>query len=350
MSRKSASSARKAKRQPGNQSSGAQQPESPPQYQVQSRAPGRTLGFVIMSVLILFVAVFMVQQSQQLDRGDLDSAASANPELAGFRSDRWYLPDDPMLGFVSIPAGPFIMGSNPALDPMAYQNERWSNLQRQGEVDLPTFHIARFETTQAQFNAFVRDTGLAQAAVDVSVPGDYPVSNVTWPDALAYARWLETQLRNSPDTPAALQQLFDAGARLTLPNEAEWEKAARGTDGRIFPWGSRPRSNLANFGSDGPRPVGALDCDTCAHGLADMAGNVWELTRSPLQDYPFDPADDHQLQAGDPLYVMRGGSWADEINNVRSAVRGAVDPGVRNNTIGFRLVLTTLQQAAAETR
>ncbi|MFN3163575.1 MAG: formylglycine-generating enzyme family protein, partial [Pseudohongiellaceae bacterium] len=260
-----------------------------------------------MSLLILFVAAFMVQQSQQLDSDDTAARVTANPELAGFRSDLWYLPDDPMLGFVEIPAGAFIMGSNPALDRMAYQNERWSNLQRQGEVDLPTYYIARFETTQAQFNAFVRDTGLAQAAVDVSVPGDYPVTNVTWPDALAYARWLETRLRNSPDTPAALQQLFTNGARLTLPNEAEWEKAARGTDGRLFPWGPRPRSNLANFASDGPVPVGAIECDSCAHGLADMAGNVWELTRSPLQDYPFDPSDDHEVQGGDPLYVMRGG-------------------------------------------
>ena len=337
MSQKSASSARKAKRQPRKEQSEAQQKQT----QVQNKAPGRTLGFVIMTLLILFVAAFMVQQSQQLETADLDAAATSNPELTGFRSDLWYLPDDPMLGFVEIPAGPFIMGSNPALDRMAYQNERWSNLQRQGEVELPTYYVSRFETTQAQFNAFVRDTGLAQSAVDVSVPGDYPVTNVTWPDALAYARWLETQLRNSPATPAAVRQLFDSGARLTLPNEAEWEKAARGSDGRIFPWGPRPRNNLANFGSDGPMPVGAMDCEACAYGLADMAGNVWELTRSPLQDYPFDPTDDRQLQPGDPLYVMRGGSWADEINNVRSAVRGAVDPGVRNNTIGFRLVLTT---------
>lgn len=336
MNKKPASSARRAERQAAGQQS--EVPQSPPQ--AQNKVPGRTLGFVIMSLLILFVAAFMVQQSQQLDSDDTAARVTANPELAGFRSDLWYLPDGPMLGFVEIPAGAFIMGSNPALDRMAYQNERWSNLQRQGEVDLPTYYIARFETTQAQFNAFVRDTGLAQAAVDVSVPGDYPVTNVTWPDALAYARWLETRLRNSPDTPGALQQLFTNGARLTLPNEAEWEKAARGTDGRLFPWGPRPRSNLANFASDGPVPVGAIECDSCAHGLADMAGNVWELTRSPLQDYPFDPSDDHEVQGGDPLYVMRGGSWADELNNVRTAVRGAVDPGVRNNTIGFRLVLT----------
>lgn len=348
MSRKSRSAARKASaaKTPSVASSTSasqadlgQQSSATPQSP-QKKVPGRTVGFVIMSLLILFVAGFMVQQSRQLPADAVQTVTSANPELAGFRSDLWYLPDEPLLGFVEIPAGPFTMGSNPALDRMAYQNERWSSLQRQGEVDLPTFYIARFETTQAQFNAFVRDTGLAQSAVDVSVPGDFPVTNLSWPDALAYARWLETQLRNSTRTPEALRQLLDDGAHLTLPNEAEWEKAARGSDGRIFPWGSRPRSNLANFSSDGPVAVGAIDCESCAHGLADMAGNVWELTRSPLQDYPFDPADDHELQQGGPLYVMRGGSWADELNNVRAAVRGAVDPGVRNSTIGFRLVIS----------
>jgi len=73
-----------------------------------------------------------------------------------------------------------------------------------------------------------------------------------------------------------------------------------------------------------------------------MSGNVWELTRSPLQDYPYDAADDRNNLADDALWVMRGGSYADAINNVRAAVRGAVDPGVRSDSIGFRLVITTL--------
>ena len=77
-----------------------------------------------MSLLIVFVAGFMVQQSRQLPGDASGIAATANPELAGFRSDLWYLPDEPLLGFVEIPAGVFTMGSNPALDRMAYQNER----------------------------------------------------------------------------------------------------------------------------------------------------------------------------------------------------------------------------------
>lgn len=306
-----------------------------------SKVPGRTTGFVIMSVVIIFVAMFMQNQSHVLDESGPAQAQTADPDLQGFRADAWYLADDPLLGFVEVPAGTFTMGSNPALDRMAYENERWSNLQRQGEVALPVYYIARFETTHAQFNAFVRDTGLAQESVDPAVPGDYPVTNVTWPDALAYTRWLEQQLRSSSSTPAALRSLLDNGGHVTLPNEAEWEKAARSTDGRIFPWGSRPRTGLANFGGDSLVPVGSIACDECAYGLSDMAGNAWELTRSPMRDYPFNP-DANLALRGEPLFVMRGGSFSGGLNNVRTAVRGAVDPGVRNPGIGFRVAISTL--------
>jgi formylglycine-generating enzyme required for sulfatase activity len=73
-----------------------------------------------------------------------------------------------------------------------------------------------------------------------------------------------------------------------------------------------------------------------------MAGNAWELTRSPLIDYPFVMPSAEALLRADSLWVMRGGSFQDTINNVRSAVRGAVDPSVRNPTIGFRLVISSL--------
>lgn len=304
------------------------------------KVPGRTTGFLIMSAVIVFVAIFMNSQSQRMTADNAQPLAAF--DLPGFRADAWYLPDDDLLGFVEIPAGRFIMGSNPALDRMAYENERWSGMQRQGELELPRYYIARFETTQAQFAAFVRATGLGQEALDPTVPGDYPVSNITWPEALAYGRWLEAQLRNSPQTPETLKSLLDSGARITLPNEAEWEKAARSSDARLFPWGSRPRNDWANFSSDSLQAVGEANCEDCAYGLQDMAGNVWELTRSPMQDYPFVLESEGPRLNRDPLYVMRGGSYRDGLNNVRTAVRGAVDPGVRNNSIGFRLVLSTL--------
>jgi formylglycine-generating enzyme required for sulfatase activity len=162
---------------------------------------------------------------------------------------------------------------------------------------------------------------------------------VTWPDALAYCRWLESTLKQSPHTPPGLQELLRDGWHVGLPSEAQWEKAARGTDGRVYPWGDQPRRDRANFGRSTTLPVGSFPCAECAHGVSDMSGNVWEWTRSPYQPYPFDPADDRKNLEADALWVMRGGSFADAERNVRAAIRGGADPGARRPFIGFRIVL-----------
>lgn len=261
--------------------------------------------------------------------------------LAGFRADAWFLPDDDLLGFVEIPAGPFTMGSDPAADPRAFDNERWSTTAAQGIVDLPAFAIGRYEVTVAQFRAFAAATGGTFAAETLRGAPDQPVGSVSWPDALAYARWLETTLGDWPGTPLRLRQWLGAGWRITLPSEAEWEKAARGADGRIYPWGDVPRRDRARFGgADGPLPVGRFDCPECPFGLRDMSGNVWELTRSPYQPYPYDESDDANDLDADALFVMRGGSFADPEGNVRAATRGGADPGARRPFIGFRVAIT----------
>ena len=239
-------------------------------------------------------------------------------------------------------AGEFLMGSNPRLDRLAYENERWSSRQRQGEVYLPSFFISRYETTIAQFSVYADEIGLDIRQMKLLGSPDLAAYNVTWSDAVGYASWLDSKLRSSPHTPERIKAMFEGGGRVTLPSEAEWEKAARSTDGRIFPWGSQPTSDFANFNATEVFSVGSKPCDECAYGLSDMAGNVWEFTRSPLQDYPYDPADDLDNLSEDALWVMRGGSFADSINNVRAAVRGAVDPGVRSKTIGFRVVISSV--------
>ena len=252
------------------------------------------------------------------------------------------LPNLPFLGFVEVEAGEFLMGSNPLLDRLAYENERWSSRQRQGEVYLPSFFISRYETTIAQFGVYADEVGLDIRQINLVGSPDLAAYNVTWSDAVGYASWLDSKLRSSPRTPERLKAILEGGGRVTLPSEAEWEKAARSTDGRIFPWGSQPTSDFANFNATEVYSVGSKPCDECAYGLSDMAGNVWEFTRSPLQDYPYDPADDLDNLSEDALWVMRGGSFADSINNVRAAVRGAVDPGVRSKTIGFRVVISSV--------
>lgn len=305
----------------------------------EQQIPRRTLGLTIMCLLIVFVAIWMTLQSRQQDT-DLSTLSTEQAVLAGFLSDAWFLPDEPLLGFVLIPSGPFTMGSNPTLDRLAYENERWSSSRRQGMVEVDDFYMGKFEVTVAQFRAFTAENPNLANELPTGAAGDNPVTNITWPEALAYARWLQGKLEFSTDSPEELRRFFAAGGKLTLPSESEWEKAARTGDGRIFPWGSTPSTEFANYGSSTILPVGSRPCNACAFGLQDMSGNVWELTRSPLQDYPYDPSDDAENLAEDALWVMRGGSFADSVGNVRAAVRGGVDPSVRNNTIGFRLVIS----------
>ncbi len=86
--------------------------------------------------------------------------------------------------------------------------------------------------------------------------------------------------------------------------------------------------------------MGSFDCPECPFGLFDMSGNVWELTRSLYQPYPYDPSDDREDLEADALWVMRGGHFGDPERNVRAALRGGVDPGARRPFIGFRAVIS----------
>ena len=310
----------------------------------------RLLG-VLAAAALIFVGVWLDYRSQ-MARGrsralESNGIAPASAEFAtpsseptGYRADLGQLPEAPLLGFVEIPGGPFLMGSDPGIDTLAYDVERWSAAQPQGIVDVRAFLIGRGEVTVAQFAAFVETTGHEVDPQALAGPPLHPVSFVSWPDALAYCRWLEELLRESPATPPELRALLAEGWRVTLPSEAQWEKAARGGDGRIFPWGNELRRDRANFATGRPAPVAEVACPECPHGLHDMSGNVWEWTRSPWQPYPYDEADDREGLEGDALWVMRGGSFSDPIRNVRAAIRGAAGPDVRREFIGFRVVIT----------
>ena len=159
-----------------------------------------------------------------------------------FRADAWYLPVDPLLGFVEVPAGKFRMGEG----------------EKTHDVELPRYYIARWPVTVAQFQAFVKDSGFEPGDPDClrGVP-NHPVVWVSWHNARAYCDWLTGQLRAREGMPEPLAGLLREGAEgsgpwaVRLPTEAEWEKAARGTDGRIFPWGDAPDPNRANYADTG---------------------------------------------------------------------------------------------------
>lgn len=286
----------------------------------------------VLAVVVLFTGHAYSQSMPESITGSSD--------LPTFLEDQAYLSNDTMLGFVEIPAGPFTMGSNPLLDPMAFENERWSEGRRQGRVELPTYYIGRYEVTVAQYRYFVEASGYRVEPALQDLWPNQPAVFVSWTDAIAYARWLETALKSATWTPSLIRQLLSQGWHITLPTEAEWEKAARGESGRIYPWGNSANSEFANFGSNSTVEVGSANCMQCAFGLQDMSGNVWEWTRSSSKPYPFDPTNDRDDLADDALWIMRGGSFNDQENNVRAAVRGAADPGARRNFIGFRIVLS----------
>ncbi len=236
-----------------------------------------------------------------------------------------------------IPASEFLMGSDPHKDTGAYDNER-----PQHSLRLPDYSLARTPVTNAQYLAFVLSTGRrAPGHWPRGKPrhgqGDHPVVGVSWHDARAYCRWL-AQVTGKP---------------YGLPSEAEWEKGARGTAGLIFPWGDEwdaARCNARQGDRGNTSPVGAYPKGESPYGLLDMAGNVWEWTRSlwgedwekPDFKYPYDPADGREDEsAGDHVSrVVRGGAFVNGPRLVRCAARGNVNPHLETKYMGFRVCVT----------
>lgn len=242
--------------------------------------------------------------------------------------------------FVEIPAGPFIMGAAAPHDDLAFDNERWSPAVGEGTVQLPTFYLSRHEVTVGQFATFARASGWKANPATLQGDPAHPVTFVSWPDAVAYCRWLENILKEDAAAPVGLRDRVRSGWRVSLPTEAQWEKAARGGDRRRYPWGATARTDRANYAGHGTTPVGRFPCPECPYGLADMSGNVWEWTRSPFQPYPYDTADDRTNLDADALWVIRGGGFADPERLVRTTARGGADPGARRAFIGFRVAIS----------
>lgn len=263
---------------------------------------------------------------------------------------------------VRVPAGPFVRGSSSAElraakvmcrahagEPCA---ESWfSSEAPQREINLDAFWIDRAEVSMRQYErclsagacglpahfqgvcqSWVRGRWQAiprTAAIDTLGRGTLPVTCVSWRDAEAYCAW--------------------AGKR--LPTEAEWEKAARGTDGRVFPWGNAPPTcdhaiyhsdQGQGCGRDGTASVGQRPEGASPYGVLDMAGNAaeWVVDVEDPKFYEAAPAN-APVRRGEPNAnrVIRGGSWSSRPSMLRAANRGGFNPEHINAYTGFRCAM-----------
>jgi formylglycine-generating enzyme required for sulfatase activity len=231
-----------------------------------------------------------------------------------------------------VPAGPFLMGS----DPNQYK-EADDDEQPQQWVTVPAFEIARYPVTVAEYACFVR-AGHTEPKRLYDSPTwqkqrespDHPVVNVSWFDAVSYTVWL-AQVTGQP---------------WRLPTEAEWEKAARwdpltGTS-RIYPWGDILDVARCNVGESHTTttttttPVGSYPSGASPCGAQDMEGNVWEWTSSLFKPYPYEEADGREDKSFAGERVLRGGgAWDQEASSVAFRNHGLPDSTL---DLGFRLV------------
>jgi formylglycine-generating enzyme required for sulfatase activity len=241
--------------------------------------------------------------------------------------------NSPYAGMIEIPGGTFSMG----------RDDGPANEQPAHQAFLPTFYIDRNLVTVVEFTAFVQAKGptgpRGEMYLDVHDPDSrirqrdgvwfpdrgfelHPVGEVSWYGALAYCQWRQKR----------------------LPSEAEWEKAARGTDGRLYPWGNDPpRPELAFFGGFRGQtvPVGQYPKGASPYGVLDMAGQVWEWTTSIARPYPYDMHDGREDLAVAAPRAARGGSSSSPAEGLTTTSREIISPA-RQATghayIGFRCV------------
>lgn len=237
--------------------------------------------------------------------------------------------------WVEIPGGSFWMGAQkedrdaPGYDPEA--GDRECPVRR---VTVSPFHLARHPVTNAEYAVFVEETrkdppahwegGWIREGEE-----EHPVVNVSWKDAAAFCEWLSGRIFKSGE-----EQL------VRLPTEAEWEYAARGEEGRRYPWGDAvPTEELANFGRNvgDTTPVGSYPDGATPEGVHDLAGNVLEWCEDSFGPYPPEDEKDPSGQSSGAPRVLRGGAITGEPRSLRGAFRVGAHPEDRLDLIGFRV-------------
>ena len=269
-----------------------------------------------------------------------EESAVSKPPASPQAGDVWVNPKDGA-EMVYVPAGEFLMGSTEAeLSSLAeryggggyraYMRKQLSNEELQHSVYLDGYWIHKHEVTVAHYRKFCQATGRPMPS---KWADDRPIIMVSWNDAQAYAQW--------------------AGG--ALPTEAQWEKAARGADGRRYPWGDdwdwgRRCNDGMDHNSVGGRvwpwktvaaPVGSYPTGTSPYGAMDMAGNVWEWCADWYRQdyYGISPASNPRGPATGSARVLRGGSYDHGERELRCAYRFYADPNRGYGGIGFRCVV-----------
>jgi formylglycine-generating enzyme required for sulfatase activity len=248
----------------------------------------------------------------------------------------------------AIPAGPFLMGSESkereygySLDESLHHSTAarqygWFETETRRTVELPAYHIDRTPVTNAAYRLFVSSTGHAMPLVTETVWQSYGLIHSY--DAVQRFLWRDnTPPPGRESHPAVLISHTSAAAycawrgkreerMLRLPTEAEWEKAARGTQGQYFPWGFSFAASYLNSYDQGPYdtiPVGQYPQGQSPYGVLDMAGQVFEWTVTPWPDNP-------------TQYVVKGGSWDDLPGVTRAAARHSRPADLKHILVGFR--------------
>lgn len=241
---------------------------------------------------------------------------------------------------VSIPAGHFWMGTSDEQVKSLLDKEEWavewnnSDMfqveQPLHEVSLPEFEIGKFPITNAEYYIFIYNTGYRVPKGWIGFHfsegfDEHPVVGVSKADALAYCVWISKV----------------SGQNYRLPTEAEREKAARGVDQRIYPWGDNfdPwRCNTVESGKKTTTPIGSYSPGgDSPFEVADVAGNVWEWTRSFLTSYPYKPDEDREMPGIKGKCIVRGGAWYYSRALARCSTRETVLADFISPALGFRL-------------
>jgi serine/threonine-protein kinase len=246
---------------------------------------------------------------------------------------------------VYIPEGKFIMGTADRDAKLTVENGRAYPEIPMHIVNLESYWMDKYEVTNQRYEMCVNAGGCNPPHYPSSLSrleyygnpeyADYPVVYVDWYMARDYCTW--------------------AGRRLAT--EAEWEKAARGTDGRRYVWGNEPISGeRANFcdincirpyanpnyddGYPETAPVGSFPKGASFYGLMDMAGNVWEWTSTIPEPYPYDPDDGREYMEGNSERVWRGGPWSNGVWWIRASIRYRSVPEYKYYNLGFRCAVS----------